>query len=160
MLESTVVVATGADAAQLLLGYKKVGFGQGKITCYGGKIEPGESPQACARREFAEESLIDLPVSRFLKVGEILFRFPHKENWDMFCHVYRLEGLTETPVETREIRPLWMALDALPFAQMWADNPHWLRLAVQKHAFNAEFIYRADNDSLERYHVQLRAEGF
>ena len=31
-----------------------------------------------------------------------------------------------TPVESDEMRPAWFRVDALPFAQMWQDAPHWL----------------------------------
>jgi 8-oxo-dGTP diphosphatase len=41
--------------AEVLVGKKRVGVGEGKVVAPGGKLEPGESPPEAAVREVAEE---------------------------------------------------------------------------------------------------------
>jgi 8-oxo-dGTP diphosphatase len=51
-----LLTRTGGDgAAEVLLGYKKTGFGTGKIVALGGHVEPGESAAEAAAREVKEE---------------------------------------------------------------------------------------------------------
>ncbi|MEJ2212436.1 MAG: NUDIX domain-containing protein, partial [Anaerolineae bacterium] len=45
----------GRPPRQVLLGLKRVGFGAGKLTGIGGKVEPGEEVAAAAARELEEE---------------------------------------------------------------------------------------------------------
>ena len=42
------------------------------------------------------------------------------------------------PVETDEMRPLWFNLDAIPFQQMWIDDPYWFPYLLD----NIQFIGR------------------
>jgi 8-oxo-dGTP pyrophosphatase MutT (NUDIX family) len=54
MLEATLCFLI--RDAEILLGLKKVGFGQGKYGGFGGKVEAGETPEMAAVREMAEET--------------------------------------------------------------------------------------------------------
>jgi len=49
----------------LLIRKNRPAWQAGKLNGVGGKIEPGETPHAAARREFLEETGLDLPESAF-----------------------------------------------------------------------------------------------
>lgn len=54
---------------EVLLGYKKRGFGVGKYSGIGGKLEKGETLDQCMIRETLEE--IKVNIRRLEKVGSI-----------------------------------------------------------------------------------------
>ena len=70
---ATLAVVTHPDGKHILMGRKLRGFGQGKITGFGGKLEPSETPLQAMRREFHEESSFLLPEDAFEHVGEDQF---------------------------------------------------------------------------------------
>lgn len=61
-----------------------------------------------------------IPLDRLQPRGVIEFRFPARPLWDSDCHVFVVEAdeLYGEPVETDEMRPIWVDLDAIPFDTM------------------------------------------
>ncbi|MEE4195644.1 MAG: NUDIX domain-containing protein [Anaerolineae bacterium] len=153
---ATLVVVVHPDGEQILMGRKLRGFGKGKITGYGGKQEPDETPLQAIRREFHEESSFLLPEAAFEYAGAIDFEFPYHPDWGFECHVFRVDDFDQTPPVSDELDPRWVRLDGLPQSEMWADNAFWLALAAQGEHFTARFTYAPDNAHLESYHVRLK----
>lgn len=153
---ATLVVVVHPDEEHILMGRKLRGFGMGKITGYGGKVEPGETPLQAIRREFKEESSFDLPEEAFSYAGLIDFEFPYHPDWGFVCHVFRVTAFEELPPVSDELDPRWVALEDLPATEMWADNAHWLVLAARGERFKARFTYGPDHEHLESYHVSLQ----
>ncbi len=140
-----VLLLKGDPPAEILLGYKKIGFGQGKIAGIGGKIEPGETPAEAACRELTEETGMHVsPAS--LELGAVLeFRFPHKREWEHLVHVFTARAWEGTPAESNEIRPQWFPLDAIPYPRMWDDARYWLPSLLAGGKFRARFVFAPDN---------------
>ena len=90
---------------QLLLGYKKTGFGAGKYNGPGGKIEPGETAAQAAIREVEEEVGLRIAPEDMRPMGQIEFRFPYKPEWDQVVHIFVAEQWQGEPVESRELAP-------------------------------------------------------
>jgi 8-oxo-dGTP diphosphatase len=159
MIKTTLVIVIDETSQQILLGRKKIGFGRGKFTCIGGKIEPDEHPQDCVQREFREESSLSLPTESFELIGFIAFKFPFHEGWGFDNYVFRVTDLNGgIPQESNEIQPQWFPIDHLPWDKMWADNRHWIELAARGEKFSAEFTYGEDGESLTEYQVKLVEE--
>ena len=79
MKETTLVLPIDGDPPRrVLLGLKKEGFGAGKITGFGGKVEPDETPAMAAGRELKEETGIMVSDSELCEVGELCFCFPRR----------------------------------------------------------------------------------
>lgn len=122
---------------QVLLIEKKTGLGAGKINGPGGKIEPGETPLEAAIRETQEELMVTPHSPR--KLGEL--QFAMSDHVDIHCHVYRSDDYSGIPTETDEAKPVWTALDAIPYDRMWEDDRHWLPLVVEEMSFLGRFAF-------------------
>lgn len=107
---------------EILLILKKRGLGAGKVNGPGGRLEPGETPLACAIRETQEELGVT-PLDPEWR-GDLHFQFV--DGYALHCAVFTAPDCAGTAIETDEAVPLWTPLDAIPFDQMWADDVHWL----------------------------------
>lgn len=108
--------------AEILLIRKKRGLGAGKVNGPGGRLEPGETPLACAIRE-TEEELGVTPLRPEWR-GDLHFQFV--DGYALHCAVFTAPDCEGTAAETDEAVPLWTPLNAIPFDEMWADDVHWL----------------------------------
>jgi 8-oxo-dGTP diphosphatase len=70
---------------EVLLINKKTGLGQGKVNAPGGKVDPGETPEAAAVRECREE--LHIAVSNLEYCGEHRFQFV--DGYSIHVWVYR-----------------------------------------------------------------------
>lgn len=141
----TLVLVRQAD--RLLLGRKKRGFGQGKWNGFGGKVEPGETIEQAAKREFSEETGAE--VGDLRSCGHLTFTFAN--GWpEMDVHVFATERINGRLSETEEMLPHWFNINALPFKEMWADNVHWLPLYLAGKRFAGSFHYLDDKTILHQ----------
>jgi len=143
----------GKSACQVLLGYKKAGFGRGKYAGFGGKVKPGESFAAAARREMEEESGVVVSEDHLEYAGCLSFLFPARPEWSQRVHVFLAQSWTGDPVESDEMAPSWFNVQNLPFEQMWQDDADWLPLILAGRRIEARFIFREDNESVQAVEI-------
>ncbi len=143
----------GNPPQQVLLGFKKRGFGQGKITGIGGKVEPGETLEQATVREIAEEIGVKVQIDNLRYVAVLDFRFPAKPAWSQVAYVFLIDVWQGSPTEFDEVKPMWFAVDDLPFERMWQDARHWLPLALAGERLNAVFTFADDNETLEKFEI-------
>lgn len=125
---------------EVLLMRKKRGLGAGKINGPGGRIEPGESADACAVREVQEELCVT-PLG-LESVGENAFQFV--DGYSIHVLVYRASGFEGVPTETAEGAPLWAPADAIPYDDMWEDDRLWLPHALAGRRFLGRYVFEGD----------------
>jgi 8-oxo-dGTP diphosphatase len=155
MVEATLCIPTkGNPIKEILLGYKKVGFGQGKYTGIGGKIEAGESPLETALRELEEESGLFTTSEDLHEMGHLTFIFPNKPEWDHSVHLFLVKRWEGEPFESDEIKPIWFDVDELPFDQMWDDGRYWLPMILSGMRIRGHFIFGVDNDTVDNAEVE------
>lgn len=123
---------------QILLGYKKTGFGKGNYVGIGGKVEEGETIEEAARREVFEE--IGVHVSKFIPKGTIAFYFPDP-TWNLIIHAFTATEWEGEPEETNEIRPVWFPTNKLPFEAMWDDAKYWIPRVIKGEVVRDEYLY-------------------
>jgi 8-oxo-dGTP diphosphatase len=126
---------------QVLLIHKKRGLGAGKINGPGGRIESGETAQACAIREVQEELLVT--PTGVKPAGRLQFQFV--DGFSIDGYVFTATDYEGTPTETGEAKPLWVSRDELPFDRMWADDREWMPWMLEGRAFRGRFIFDGDN---------------
>lgn len=108
---------------RVLLIRKKRGLGAGKINGPGGKIDPGETPMACAIRETQEELCI---TAKNVKPIAQLFFHAEDEMPTIHGYAYMATDYEGQPTETDEAIPIWFDIDKIPFDEMWEDDKFWL----------------------------------
>ena len=142
MKETTLCLLVDGDPARrVLLGLKKEGFGAGKITGFGGKVEPGETPTAAAHRELLEETGVTVAPCDLQAVGELVFLFPSRPAWSQRVHVFLARSWRGDPQEGREMKPSWFGVGDLPFGQMWHDASYWLPRFVAGERIRGSFVF-------------------
>lgn len=136
---------------EILLIRKLRGLGAGKINGPGGRIDPGETPLACAIRE-VEEELRVTPLGVEAR-GELRFQFVAGHSIHGF--VFSAEDCLGEPQQTPEAVPLWTPLGRIPWDEMWADDRHWLPLLLAGDDVDGRFLF--DGDALRDHAVARRA---
>ena len=122
-IETTLSFLLRNDS-ELLLTYKKRGFGTGKWNAPGGKIRPGESPADSAIREIKEET--GIVVNNLESLGFIEFVWPEaKSGYNTRCHIFFIKEYNGEVQESEECRPEWFGLDQIPYDKMWDDDKYW-----------------------------------
>lgn len=129
------------DNGKILLIRKKRGFGAGKISGPGGRLEPGETIERCAIRETQEE--LGITPTGVQKAGELLFQFA--DGYSIHGHVFTASGHEGTPIATDEADPKWTELERIPFSEMWADDHIWVPLMLERRHFTARFLFAGDS---------------
>lgn len=150
LLQTTLCLPVDFRKKRILLGMKKQGFGQGKWNGFGGKIEPGESPEKAVIRELWEET--GLHAKKVRKVAEHVFLFPHvpmEKKWDQLVHIFLAEEWQGKPEEGREMKPEWFSFEGIPFRKMWQDDSHWLPLVLKGKKLRGRFVFGKDNESIK-----------
>lgn len=128
------------EPGRVLLIHKKRGLGAGKINAPGGRIEPGETPLACAVREIEEELCIT--PTGLEHHGENLFQFV--DGYSIHVQVFSASGHIGEPQETAEAIPLWFAEAEIPYERMWADDRLWVPLLLAGRRFRGRFVFAGD----------------
>jgi 8-oxo-dGTP diphosphatase / 2-hydroxy-dATP diphosphatase len=123
---------------RVLLGMKKRGFGAGRWNGFGGKVNPGETVEAAARREINEEA--GIAVRDLTQVGVIDFEFQGKPGI-LEVNIFKSTNFTGEPAESEEMKPQWFDLDKIPFAEMWPDDIHWFPFFLAGKKFKGRFLF-------------------
>lgn len=134
---------------RILLIRKKRGLGAGKINGPGGRLESGETPEACATRELHEE--LGVTAGPLVRAGDHRFQFV--DGYSIFVHVYRTSAFAGEPIETDEAIPMWFAVEAIPFDEMWEDDRYWLPHLLDGRPFSGYWLF--DGDRMLDYRLDL-----
>jgi len=124
----------GNPANEVLLGFKKIGFGAGKYAGFGGKVEAGETVAMAAARELEEETGIRALEGDLLGMGHLTFLFPASPCWSQMV-------------------PVWFSTNAIPFQHMWQDAAHWLPRILARERIRAWFTFKDDNETIDQLEI-------
>jgi 8-oxo-dGTP diphosphatase len=111
---------------------------QGKWNGLGGKLEAGESPEECARREIFEECGLQVTAPE-LK-GILTFpAFDEIEDW--YCFVFVADQFSGELIESSEGSLRWVPDDELLGLNLWEGDRVFLPWLEQPGLFSAKFVY-------------------
>lgn len=146
-----LLLIRGHPISHVLLGYKKTGFGKGKYTGVGGKVENNETIEEATIREMAEETSVRVKKNHLRPGGKITFFFPAKPEWNLIIHIYLCNQWQGTPTESVEISPRWFPISKLPFDNMWDDASYWYLKVLKGETIDATFTFEPDNETVASY---------
>jgi len=145
----------GAGGVQVLLGFKKTGFGAGRWVGVGGHVEADERPVDAAVREVAEETGLVVDPAALRHMASLDFVFPFRPSWSQVAEVFVTEDFLGEPAESDELIPQWFDIDALPLAGMWDDAKHWLPLVLTGERVQAQISFAIDCATVARIYPDL-----
>jgi 8-oxo-dGTP diphosphatase len=141
---------------KLLLKKANRGISVGKWNAPGGKSEPGESPEACARREVLEET--GLRVSGLFYHGALTFVMDGGRNLHTVAHLFSTTKATGRARSSDEGSVRWFSLDGLPYDEMWEDDQLWVPLMLKGFRFDATFTYDEANRHVTAFSIASRPQ--
>ena len=111
---------------------------QGKWNGLGGKLEPGESPEECARREILEES--GLRVIKMKMKGFLTFpQFARDEDW--YAFVFVVDEFEGELIDSPEGQLEWIEDGRLLELELWEGDRYFLEWLDKPGFFSGKFIY-------------------
>jgi len=123
---------------QILLGLKKLRLGAGLYNGFGGRVEPGETIEQAAIREFEEETK-GMQVKRQEEIGRVTVRF-EESDLVVELHFFLVIECCGEPAENDEMKPEWFSLEEIPFNRMWPTDRICLPLAIKGLKFTGHFL--------------------
>jgi 8-oxo-dGTP pyrophosphatase MutT (NUDIX family) len=160
MIDVTLCLLVRGDPPQdILLGFKKVGFGAGKYNGFGGKVESGETIAEATVREVAEEVGVRVAERDLQLVARLTFLFSAEPALDRVAHVFLTTAWDGSPVESREMAPTWFAVPQVPYGQMWQGDVHWLPRVLKGERVRGCITFGEDNETVIAWEVGGMGEG-
>ena len=136
--------------SQILLGYKKRGFGASWWNGFGGKVREGESILEAAGRELTEECGL---VANAFEQQAVLRFYLQNDQTELEVHLFRVTDYKNEPIETEEMRPQWFYFNEIPFDKMWPDDRFWMPYFLEGKKFEADFFFQ-DHHTLLDYKIK------
>jgi len=137
---------------EVLLIYKKRGFGEGKFNGPGGKVQNGETPENCAIREVEEE--LGYKPQNLSFHGILVFYFGQQQKPAWEVHVFQTHEFTGELRESEEASGHWTSLNEIPFDKMWPDDEIWLPKVLNDEVVHGTFWFTEDMKTLLEYKLQ------
>ncbi|MEM7531174.1 MAG: 8-oxo-dGTP diphosphatase [Chloroflexota bacterium] len=129
---------------------------EGKWNGLGGKLEPGETPEACVIREVYEESGLRITAPRLR--GILTFPAFHSpdvgdiENWYVYIFTAdKFEGTLLDDADANEGVLQWIDNDKLLDLNLWPGDKIFIKWLEQERFFSGLFVY--DEGKLIRHEV-------
>jgi len=139
-LATLCYVRKGEKTLMLHRNKKENDMHEGKWNGLGGKVEAGESPEACAIREIREESGLEVvdPILR----GFITFpQFDGENDWYVF--VYRFDGAQGELIDSPEGDLKWVSAQEMKNIPLWEGDRIFMDWLDETGIFSAVFNYRS-----------------
>lgn len=139
MILATLCYVQHENKTLMLLRNKKPDdIHRGKYNGLGGKLEKGESPYECAKREIMEEAAI--AVSELKLIGVLTFPcFDDTNDWYVF--VYLAKSTTFLCGECDEGTLAWIENDKILQLPLWDGDKIFLPLVLSGTPFEGKFNY-------------------
>lgn len=132
--------------SQILLGYKKRGFGAGWWNGFGGKVLKNEAIETAAKRELLEEC--GLTAQNLIFRAVLHFHFENDPE-ELEVHLFEVNDYDGEPIETDEMKPQWFYQNEIPFDKMWPDDRFWFPYFLDGKNFTGHFLFLDQNHMVD-----------
>ena len=143
-MKNTTLCYVEKDGAYLMLHrIKKINDeNKDKWVGIGGKLEPGESPFDCIRREAKEEVGIELGSLRYAGI----ITFVSDKYGTEYMHLFHSYGFSGTMFAScDEGVPKWVEKEKVPTLPIWEGDKIFLKLLdSERRFFSLKLIYEGD----------------
>ena len=145
MLQTTLCYLDIDDKTLLLHRIKKKNdVNHDKWIGIGGKFEHGESPEECIRREFREETGLEL--LNWAYRGIVTFV---SEDWCEYMHLFTATKVSGEMRECDEGTLEWVAWDRIAQLPIWEGDKVFLRLLKERETFfSLKLVYEGERLAL------------
>ena len=133
---ATLVYLARGDSVLLIR--KLRGHGAGKVNAPGGRIEAGESAEACAIREVAEEVGIRVQT---LELRALLRYDDPAEGFAVAGFAFVSSDFSGAQARSAEADPFWCRMDQIPYDEMWENDRIWLPRVLKGEYIRADFRF-------------------
>ncbi len=113
---------------------------KGKWNGLGGKLEPGESPEECVKREIKEESGLIIEDPKL--VGFLTFPNFDKQQRDWYVFVYTAEKFKGEIIESPEGTLEWIDYDNILGLNLWESDHIFIKWIRENKFFSAKFVFQ------------------
>ena len=113
---------------------------KGKWNGLGGKLESGESPEECVRREVLEESGLQI---REPKLHGLLM-FPAFKGDDWYVFVFTAKEFEGELIDSPEGELAWIPDEKLTSLNLWESDQIFFPWLEKDRFFSAKFIYQGN----------------
>ena len=146
-----LVVCVVERDGNFLLPLKERKIGAGRRNGVGGKVEPGESFEAAAKREMQEET--GAVVEQMKLAGSLQVISPSFTAELEIFHVTRFSGepLEQPGQGMTDFR--WYPKEALPFELMWPNDALWYPILIAGKQFHGE-VELSESGDVIRHTIQ------
>jgi len=141
---------------EILLAFKKKGFGAGKWNGVGGKLDFNKRDKNIfdtAIREMKEE--IGVKIKDMERVAILNFHYSYLTNsekeWPV--HVFLVKDWEGEPKESEEMKPKWFKIKKIPFNKMWPDDKFWLPKILKGEKLKAKFNFKP-GELIDSYEIK------
>ena len=86
------------------------------------------------------------PLNYAQKATLKFFASDHKD-WNQEVHVFLIYKWEGEPQESDEMKPQWIPVNAIPYPQMWSDDPYWLPKVLAGENVQGEFSFNSEGDN-------------
>lgn len=134
---------------------KKIDVNKGKWIGVGGKLENGETPQECVKREIKEETgyIADECKERGIVV------FNYNENPSEFMYLYTCNNFSGKMIECNEGDLKWIPKNELKKLNLWEGDKIFIDL-IQNNAPYFFLTLNYNNDELISYNLEFKNNDF
>jgi 8-oxo-dGTP diphosphatase len=113
---------------------------------------PGELPEKGAAREMLEETGLRVGGLRFR--GILNFYLGDSKVLDQTVFLFTCRKFTGKIRRSPEGELRWFPIDALPYNEMWQDDPVWLPLLLDGKCFVGDFYFTENYNAFVNHKIR------
>lgn len=139
---------------QILLGYRKKGFGKGKWHGIGGALEKDSPVEPALVRESTARLGIKPTHWNLLAELDLIQDGETSDPWNVYIYAFICDSWEGIPTAPDDVELRWFPVDKLPYEQMWPADERWLSHVLAGKKVVASFTFDV-NDRIVKTQIEV-----